>query len=172
MEASQNISGPRLYGDCGNSVLSCFLARFYAKRIPLLAEEGCLRRQPAGCGADGVVSSAEIFRPKHLADLPLRLRPIGIALRATPSAALRWLRDFLSMPQPPLCEEGNITVAVGASSPGIPSMSSDKWHSTPPFAEQQADTLSQPRVWNHPCGADVPEWTRNATHEFLPNEGK
>ena len=37
-----------------------------------------------------------IFRPEHFAKL------------TTPSAALRWLRDFLLMPQPPLlCEEGN-----------------------------------------------------------------
>jgi len=46
-------------------------------------------------GADGVVGSAETFRPKHLAEL------------TTPSAALRWLRDFLLTPQPPLlCKEG------------------------------------------------------------------
>ena len=38
----------------------------------------------------------EIFRPEHFAKL------------TTPSAALRWLRDFLLIPQPPLlCEEGN-----------------------------------------------------------------
>src|SRR5438094_9562258 len=102
MEASQNISLGRDYMAIVASLrFLVFLARFYAKCIPLLAEEGCLRRQPAGCGADGVVSSAEIFRPKHLADLPLRLRPIGIALRATPSAARRRLLDFLLMRQPP-----------------------------------------------------------------------
>jgi hypothetical protein len=31
--------------------------------------------------ADGVVSSAKLFRPKDFADLLLRLRPIGLALR-------------------------------------------------------------------------------------------
>src|SRR5215467_11217546 len=36
--------------------------------------------------ADGVVSSAKLFRPQDFADLLLRLRPIGLALRATPSA--------------------------------------------------------------------------------------
>src|SRR5439155_26305178 len=40
-----NGSGPRLYGDCSKSGLSCFLARLYAKCIPLLAEEGWLRHQ-------------------------------------------------------------------------------------------------------------------------------
>jgi len=38
----------------------------------------------------------EMFRPEDFAEL------------TTPSAALRWLRDFLLMPQPPLlCKEGN-----------------------------------------------------------------
>ena len=38
----------------------------------------------------------------------LRLRPIGLALRATLSAPLRWLRVFFFMAHPPLlCEEGN-----------------------------------------------------------------
>jgi len=45
-------------------------------------------------GADGVVSSAKYFRPEDFPELLLRLRPIGLALRATPSAALLWLRDF------------------------------------------------------------------------------
>src|SRR5438093_13682453 len=41
-------------------------------------------------------------RPKRFAGLLLRLRPIGLALRATPSA------PSLSSAQPPLlCEEGN-----------------------------------------------------------------
>jgi len=65
--------------------------------IPLLAKEGWPRTKkmiPFRKGADGVVSSAETFRPEYLAELLLRLRPIGLALRATPSAALRWLRDF------------------------------------------------------------------------------
>jgi hypothetical protein len=46
---------------------------------------------------DGVVSSAKIFGPKDFAEL------------TTPSAALRWLRTLLFMPQPPLLfKEGNI----------------------------------------------------------------
>src|SRR5437879_9988399 len=79
--------------------------------IPLLAEEGWTRHEenvplPIRRGRGG--KFGEIFRPEHFAKLLLRLRPIGLALRATPSAALRWLRDFLLMPQPPLlCEEGN-----------------------------------------------------------------
>src|SRR5207244_9203363 len=36
---------------------------------------------------------------KRFAELLLRLRPIGLALRATPSAALWRLRAFLLMPQ-------------------------------------------------------------------------
>jgi len=32
----------------------------------------------------------------------LRLRPIGLALRATPSAPVRWLRGIPFMGQPPL----------------------------------------------------------------------
>jgi hypothetical protein len=48
-------------------------------------------------GAAGVVSSTKLFRPQQFADL------------TTPSAALRWLRNFLLMPQPPLLfKEGNI----------------------------------------------------------------
>src|SRR5437870_12887674 len=76
--------------------------------IPLLAEEGWTRHQenvplPTWRGRGG--QFGEIFRPEPFAKLLLRLRPIGLALRATPSAALRWLRDFLLMPQPPLlCE--------------------------------------------------------------------
>ncbi len=43
------------------------------------------------------------------AELLLRLRPIGLTLRATLSAALRWLRPFLFMPHPPLLfKEGNM----------------------------------------------------------------
>ena len=39
---------------------------------------------------------------------PFRFGAAGVARSASPSAALRWLRDFLLMPQPPLlCEEGN-----------------------------------------------------------------
>src|SRR5215472_13554978 len=40
--------------------------------------------------ADGVVSAAKVYRPEGFAGL------------TTPSAALRWLRIFLLMPQPPL----------------------------------------------------------------------
>ena len=41
-------------------------------------------------GADGVVSSVKCFRPEDFAEL------------TTPSAPLRWLRDFLLLAQPPL----------------------------------------------------------------------
>src|SRR5207237_2031267 len=48
--------------------------------------------------ADGVVSSAKLFRLKDFAEL------------TTPSAALRRLRAFLLMPQPPLLfKEGNVS---------------------------------------------------------------
>src|SRR5947209_7107834 len=89
----------------------------FSLNIPLLAEEGWTRHEenvplPIWRGRGG--QFGEIFRPEPFAKLLLRLRPIGLALRvglalrATPSAALRWLRDFLLMPQPPLlCEEGN-----------------------------------------------------------------
>src|SRR5437660_8364744 len=61
-------------------------------RIPLLAEEGWTRHEenvplPIWRGRGG--QFGEIFRPEHFAKL------------TTPSAALRWLRDFLLMPQPP-----------------------------------------------------------------------
>src|SRR5437660_12007746 len=88
-----------------NSDESCI-----GEEIPL-AEEGWTRHEenvplPIWRGRGG--QFGEIFRPEHFAKLLLRLRPIGLALRATPSAALRWLRDFSLMPQPPLlCEEGN-----------------------------------------------------------------
>ena|SRR5438445_4118724 len=73
------------------------------EEIPLLAEEGWLRQEenvpfPIWRGRGGQLG--EIFRPEHFAEL------------TTPSAALRWLRDFLLMPQPPLlCEEGNDQIA-------------------------------------------------------------
>src|SRR5712664_3337388 len=73
--------------------------------IPLLAEEGWTRHEenvplPIWRGRGG--QFGEIFRPEHFAKL------------TTPSAALRWLRDFLLMPQPPLlCEEGNATTRNG-----------------------------------------------------------
>ena len=50
--------------------------------IPLLEREGWPKA--------GVVSSAKFFRAEDFAEL------------TTPSAALRWLRNFLLMPQPPL----------------------------------------------------------------------
>jgi oxygen-independent coproporphyrinogen-3 oxidase len=58
------------------------------EHIPLLAEEGWTRhqtryREASFDGADGVVSSEPM---RDFAGLPLRLRPIGLALRATPSA--------------------------------------------------------------------------------------
>ena len=50
--------------------------------------------------ADGVVSSARLFKPE------------GFAGPTTLSAALRSLRDFLSMPQPPLLfKEGKFETA-------------------------------------------------------------
>src|SRR5215472_4424139 len=49
--------------------------------------------------ADGVVSSAKVYRPEDFAGL------------TTPSAALRWLRIFLLMPQPPLLfKEGHVAL--------------------------------------------------------------
>src|SRR6266849_6292506 len=69
------------------------------EEIPLLAEEGWTRHEenvphPIWRGRGGQFGA--IFRPEHFAKL------------TTPSAALRWLRDFLLMPPPPLlCEEGN-----------------------------------------------------------------
>src|SRR5437660_8617000 len=79
------------------------------RTIPLLAEEGWTRHKenvplPIWRGRGG--QFGEIFRPEHFAKLLLRLRPL-LRLRAI-ALALRWLRDFLLMPQPPLlCEEGN-----------------------------------------------------------------
>src|SRR5881628_1177220 len=76
--------------------------------IPLLAEEGWrdslieagapgAKREPDRAKPQLVVSSA-----RRVAGLLLRLRPIGLALRATPSA------PSLRSAQPPLlCEEGN-----------------------------------------------------------------
>src|SRR5438094_3417350 len=59
---------------------------------PLLAEEGW--REAPGWSV----------RPKRFAGLLLRLRPVGLALRATPSAP--------SAHPPLLCEEGNIQLAL------------------------------------------------------------
>src|SRR5437899_3330439 len=69
------------------------------EEIPLLAEEGWTRHEenvplPIWRGRGG--QFGEVFRPEPFAKL------------TTPSASLRWLRDFLLMPQPALlCEEGN-----------------------------------------------------------------
>ena len=62
-----------------------------------------------------MVSSA-----KRCASLLLRLRPIGLALRATPAAPLQWLRSILLMAQPPLfCEEGNDAMFSIGAAPGM-----------------------------------------------------
>src|SRR3989442_11551610 len=80
----------------------------WVEGIPLLAEEGWrdslieagapgAKREPDRAKPQLVVSSA-----RRVAGLLLRLRPIGLALRATPSA------PSLRSAQPPLlCEEGN-----------------------------------------------------------------
>jgi len=74
------------------------------EHIPLLAKEGCPRHQknspvPKRRGRGG--QFGEIWRPEHLAGL------------TTPSAALRWLRGVLLLPQPPLlCEEGNVLAGI------------------------------------------------------------
>jgi hypothetical protein len=55
------------------------------------------KMDPFRWGADGAVSSGKPCRPEDAAEL------------TTPSAALRWLRNFLLMPQPPLLfKEGNM----------------------------------------------------------------
>ena len=63
--------------------------------------------------ADGVVSSAKLFRPEDFAGLFLRLRPIGLALRATPAAPFKGgFAIFSLMSRPPpfsrLFKEGNL----------------------------------------------------------------
>ena len=52
---------------------------------------GCAinKMAPFRYGAAGVVSSAKSSGLNNFAELPLRLRPIGLALRATPSVALQ-----------------------------------------------------------------------------------
>src|SRR5262249_54404530 len=62
--------------------------------IPLLAEEGWLRHQirvakPPKSASNGMVSSAKSSGLNSFAELLLRLRPIGLALRATPAAPFR-----------------------------------------------------------------------------------
>src|SRR5437868_14519466 len=90
-----------------NELTDCFSADTF----PSLKRRG-------GCGinkkarslqstADGVVSSAKLFRPKDFADLPLRLRPIGLALRATPSARTKVAsRHFLDRASTPPFQGG------------------------------------------------------------------
>src|SRR5207245_11061157 len=50
----------------------------------------------------------EMFRPEDFAELLLRLRPIGLALRATPAAPNRKGNIFFMARPPLLCEEGNL----------------------------------------------------------------
>src|SRR5438309_1985946 len=100
MRASTYLAHPKLsQEEIVNSNESCI-----GEEIPLPAEEGWPRHEenvllPIWRGRGG--QFGEIFRPEHFAKLLLRLRPLGLALRANPSAALRWLRDFLLKPQPP-----------------------------------------------------------------------
>src|SRR5437870_12217724 len=77
---------------------------------PLQRRGGCginkKARSPRSA-ADGVVSSAKLFRPKDFADLFLRLRPIGLALRATPSARTKVAsRHFLDRASTPPFQGG------------------------------------------------------------------
>src|SRR5438552_3953875 len=90
-----------------NELTDCFSADTF----PSLKRRG-------GCGinkkarslrsaADGVVRSAKLFRPKDFADLFLRLRPIGLALRATPSARTKVAsRHFLDRASTPPLQGG------------------------------------------------------------------
>src|SRR5437660_9180041 len=93
---------PELSGRETSKLTDCFTADTF----PSLKRRG-------GCGinkkarslrsaADGVVSSAKHFRPKDSAELLLRLRPIGLALRATPSARTKVAsRHFLDRASTP-----------------------------------------------------------------------
>src|SRR2546425_811477 len=80
--------------------------------FPLLEKEGCPRHQKRRCEATFERSGrggrfGETFRPKHFAEL------------TTPSALLRWLRDFLLLAQPPLLFKGvNILDESGNSRSG------------------------------------------------------
>src|SRR5882672_4486851 len=84
-----------------------------AGAIPLLAKEGWPRHQkmvPFRKGADGVVKHKVCFgmRFKRVVWLTTLYVSRCRAHAARPSAALRWLRDFLLMPHPPLLgKEGN-----------------------------------------------------------------
>src|SRR5207249_6990003 len=70
----------------------------------LLAEEGWrdslikapgAKREPDRAKPESVVSSAKSGTRRS----SMRLRPIGLTLRATPSAPLRWLRDIFLVAQ-------------------------------------------------------------------------
>src|SRR5438034_10705391 len=56
--------------------------------------------------AAGVVSSAKLFRPEGFAELTTITASRCRARASRPSAALRWLRNILLMPQPPLLFKG------------------------------------------------------------------
>src|SRR5213594_4040286 len=166
-----NGSGPRLYGDCSKSVLSCFLARLYAKCIPLLAEEGWLRHQSE------VAKPQKSRRRGGQSGEFLKLRAIALALRSgsrfAPSSAggMRLLRiggkstlldDLSHSPSTvaalPRCELGEFLWVF------LPC----RWRSGTqrPFSPKNGQHLPQT---SNPC-KHVPGWTRNATDEFLPNE--
>src|SRR5205823_5316852 len=68
----------------------------HQKMVPFRKGADGVARSASPTGRSLKKSSAGTFRPEDLAEL------------TTPSAALRWLRNFLLMPQPPLlCKEGN-----------------------------------------------------------------
>src|SRR5438132_4057950 len=54
-----------------------------------------------------------MFRPEDFAELLLRLRPIGLALRTTPAAPNRKGNIFFMARPPLLCEEGNLFSDAG-----------------------------------------------------------
>src|SRR5437588_12525538 len=54
-----------------------------------------------------------MFRPEDFAELLLRLRPIGLALRATEAAPNRKGNIFFMARPPLLCEEGNLLTDAG-----------------------------------------------------------
>src|SRR5207245_6119448 len=58
----------------------------------------------------------EMFRPEDFAELLLRLRPSGLALRATPAAPNRKGNIFFMARPPLLCEEGNLLSDADISS--------------------------------------------------------
>ena len=110
------------------------------EEIPLLAEEGWTRHEenvplPIRRGRGGAKRKpdakrkrdsaqpqeraklqwkfGERFRPEDFAELLLRLRPIGLALRATPAAPNRKGNIFFVARPPLLCEEGNLLSDAG-----------------------------------------------------------